>query len=162
LAGIPRQGKKGTRFVVPALPIREKRLQEKRLPGCIPTRFFIRKEKTAHYFYHESRICQEKSPKASVLGNDDGKVRAEEGAHPALLALFHIVAFRGKISAGIHLFRLLQDLGRTKFDADATPLTILVFNMQLDHTGSRLHNGLKPPWLRTFAGSKRLELGVDR
>jgi hypothetical protein len=39
-----------------------------------------------------------------LIGNDDSKVRAKKRAHAALLALFHLLAFRRKIAPGIHLF----------------------------------------------------------
>ena len=111
--------------------------QIKRPPECAPTRFSIRK-KTAHYFYHESRICQGKSPHASILGNDDGEVRAEEGAHAALLALSPCRRFPGGNIRGSSSFSTSSGPWRTKFDADAAPLAILSSICELDHTGSRL------------------------
>jgi hypothetical protein len=67
------------------------------------------------------------------VGHDDGKIRAEKGAQAALLAFFHLLALRRKISLGVHLFGWLQHLGRAELDADPATFAVLLFYVKLRH-----------------------------
>jgi hypothetical protein len=68
-----------------------------------------------------------------LIGNHDGEVRAKERTHAALLAFVHFRAFGREIPAGVHLFRLFENLGRTKLDADSATLAVSVLDEQLWH-----------------------------
>jgi hypothetical protein len=76
-----------------------------------------------------SPISLEKGPwgKMGSVGHDDGKIRAEKRAQAALLAFFHLLALRRKISLGVHLLGLLQHLGRAELDADPATFAVLLF-----------------------------------
>jgi hypothetical protein len=80
-------------------------------------------------------------PGGSFLGNNDGEVRAKERTHAALLAFVHFRAFGREISPGVHLFRPLKNLGRTKLDADSTTLAISIFYEQRWHNFLSKTNG---------------------
>jgi hypothetical protein len=77
----------------------------------------------------------------SFVGNRDGKVRTEERTHAALLAFIHFRAFGREIPPGVHLFRLLKNLGRTKLDADSATLAISIFYKKLWHNFLSKANG---------------------
>jgi hypothetical protein len=68
-----------------------------------------------------------------LIAHDDGKIRAQERAHPAHLALFHLLALRGKVALGVHLLGWFQDLRRAELDADPATLAILLFYVQFGH-----------------------------
>jgi hypothetical protein len=91
-----------------------------------------------------------RAEKTSFGFDHNGKVRAEKRAHPALLALFHLDAFRGEIPAGVHPLRLFQDFHRAKGDADPTALAISFFHVQFRHIDSLWFdlNGMAQPLFR--------------
>jgi hypothetical protein len=68
------------------------------------------------------------------VGHDDGEIRAEKGAHAALLALLHFLAFWREITLGVHFLGLFKNLGRAEFDADPATLAVPLLYVQCGHS----------------------------
>jgi hypothetical protein len=84
------------------------------------------------YGFLWKRACR----RMGLVGHNDGKVRAKKRAHATLLALLHLPALGREITPGVHLFGLLQHLGRAELDADPATLAISLFYVKFRHNWS--------------------------